>query len=267
MKHLKIVLCLAAVTMITAQAAAQQERKFIRRGNRDFKKENFNDAEINYMRALEIDSASVAAKYNLSSALYKMERFDDALAIQNAIAADSTQNAVKTSDLQFNTGNTYFEKKDYAKAIEQYKRSLRANPDDYEAKYNLAYAQLMQQQQEQQDQNDQQQNGGDNNDQNKDQNKDNNPQDDKNGQQDQNGNPDQQDNQNGKDDQNKGNPDQQDQNPDNKNDGQPQPQDGQITKQEAEQFLKAIQNNEDKTQEKIKEQKAKGAVVKGKKNW
>lgn len=255
MKHLRIIVCLAAFTLITAQASAQQERKFVRRGNRDFKKENFNDAEINYMRALEIDSASVAAKYNLSSALYKMERFDDALAIQNAIAADSTQNVVNTSDLQFNTGNTYFEKKDYAKAIEHYKRSLRSNPDDYEAKYNLAYAQLMQQQQEQQDQNDQQQNGGgENNDQNQDQNKENN-------QQDQNENSDQQDQNDN------GNPNPQDQNSDNKNDGQPQPQDGQMTKQEAEQFLKAIQNNEDKTQEKIKEQKAKGAVVKGKKNW
>ena len=254
MKYLKIILCFAAVTMVTAQASAQQERKFVRRGNRDYKKENFNDAEINYMRALQKDSTSVAAQYNLSSALYRLERFDDALAIQNAIAADSTQNTVNGSDLQFNTGNSYFQKKDYAKAIEQYKRSLRENPDDYEAKYNLAYAQLMlqnqqQDQQDQQNKNDQQDNDGGQNDRNQDQN------------QDQNKYKDQQDNGDDQHDQ-----DQNNGNPEDSNGGQ-QPQDGQMTKQEAEQYLKAIQNNEDKTQEKIKEQKAKGAVVKGKKNW
>lgn len=48
--------------------------------------------------------------------------------------------------------------KEYAKGVEAYKNSLKANPDDDETRYNLAVAQhLLKKQQEQQNQDNQQQ--------------------------------------------------------------------------------------------------------------
>ena len=58
-------------------------------------------------------------------------------------------------------GVIFQSQKDYAKAVEAYKQSLRNNPKDDETRYNLALAQKMlkdqQQDQQNQDQNQQQQ--------------------------------------------------------------------------------------------------------------
>ena len=51
---------------------AQVDRRDVRKGNRDFRKENFKEADISYRKALVKDSMSVAANYNLASTLYRM---------------------------------------------------------------------------------------------------------------------------------------------------------------------------------------------------
>ena len=50
---------------------AQVDRRDVRKGNRDFRKENFKEADISYRKALVKDSMSVAANYNLASTLYR----------------------------------------------------------------------------------------------------------------------------------------------------------------------------------------------------
>ena len=61
-----------------AGALAQTDRKEVRAGNRQFKKGNWQNAEIEYRKAQVKDSSSFAANYNLAGALYREGTFDEA---------------------------------------------------------------------------------------------------------------------------------------------------------------------------------------------
>jgi catalase len=119
-------------------------------------------------------------------------------------------------------GVIFHSQKDYAKAVEAYKESLRNNPKDDETRYNLALAQKqLQDQQQNQDQNQDQ----DKQDQQKEQDK----------QQDQQ--KDQQQNQ-----------DQQQQ------PSQPEKKDNEMSKENAEQLLNSVMQDEKDVQDKVKKQ-------------
>ena len=51
--------------LCTSACFAQSERKSVRHGNREFKKDHYSEAEIDYKKALVADSTSVTADYNL----------------------------------------------------------------------------------------------------------------------------------------------------------------------------------------------------------
>ena len=249
-----ILFLLSAVALI--DASAQVDKREVRRGNRDFRKENYKEAELQYFRALAKDSLSFAANYNMANTLYRQENYDQALKHLERleeVAADSPAAA----DFYYNLGNVAMAKEEYQKAVDAYKQSLLRNPGDVEAKENYIYAKAKlkeHQDQQQNDQNNQDQNNQDqnqNNDQNKDQNQDN------------------KDNQNKNDDQNK---DQQDQNQDQqdqKNDQQNQSgSEPKISPQAAQQMLQAIQTKEKETQEKVNKEKAAALSSRQKeKNW
>ncbi len=249
----KTLAVLAAVMVLSpAVLSAQSDRSEVRAGNRDFKKGMYREAEIDYKRALIADSASVTAKYNLGNALYKAESYNEAELYFKDLG-DTLKNLSpsKASDYFHNSGNLALKQKKYQEAVEAFKESLRLEPDNFETKSNLAYAQKMlkDQQKNQQSQNQQQQQ------QNQDQNQQN---------QDQNQNNDQQNDQN--QDQNQNN----DQNQDQQNqDQQQQPQaQPQISPQAAQQMLQAIEDKEKQTQDKVKKAKALKEKSKEKeKNW
>ncbi len=233
---------LIILALLAVNTFAQQERKYIRKGNKEFEKGNFDDSEVFYRKAIDKKDDSYNASFNIGDALYKQEKFDDAI---NQFS-DLTNKELTKEDkakIYHNLGNALLNNKKIKESIEAYKHALRNNPSDMETKYNLAYAQKLLAQQQKQDQNQ---------DQNKDKNKD------KNKDQNQNKNDDQQD----KDQQQQ---DQKDQQQD-KNQQQKQQQPD-ISKQNAERILQALANDEKKTQQKVKEQKAKAAKVKVIKNW
>lgn len=60
-----ILACLFVAVFFCQALSARQitDRKDVRRGNRDFKKENYKEAEIDYRKALVKDSTSFAANY------------------------------------------------------------------------------------------------------------------------------------------------------------------------------------------------------------
>jgi len=235
-----LILMLASPVMLQAQS----DRSEVRAGNREFKKGEFREAELDYKRALEEDSTSVTAKYNLGNALYKTESYSEAeLYLKGLGDSLKSVSASKASDCFHNSGNLALKQKKYQEAVDAYKESLRLEPDNFETKSNLAYAQKMlkeQQQQQQQQQQQNQQDQQDQQDQNQQQNQDQQDNRDQDNQQDQNRNQDQQDNQN-------------------------QPQ---ITPQAAQQMLQAIEDKEKQTQDKVKKVKAQQQKSKEKeKNW
>lgn len=221
----------------------------LRRGNRQFKKKDYAAADISYRKALMLDTASVAAHYNLANNLYRQENLDEAARQLNAVQLTAGEEKF-AADYYFNRGDIAIAQEDWQTAVNMFKESLRRRPEDLEAKENYLYARnkLMEQQQNQnqqnQDQNQDQQNQDQNQDQqNQDQNQD---------QQNQDQNQDQQQNQ-------------QDQQ---KQQQQQQDQQAQLNPQQAQQLLQAIQDKEKQTQEKVDEKKAQALKSRQKeKNW
>jgi Ca-activated chloride channel family protein len=238
-------------TSLAIPSFAQEDKKDVREGNKLYKKELYNDAEIAYRRGLDKDSLSFVARFNLGDAYYKQEQYEQAENIFKNLSDinDEGMTDAQKAKIMHNLGNAQLQQKKYKESIDSYKKSLRINPTDDETRSNLAYAQLMsndeQQQQQNQDQNQDQSQDQDKQDQN--QNQDNQNQD--------------QNNQEQNQDQDQSNQDQQDKK-------QQQGQEPKISPQQARQILEAVQADEKQTQEKVNKEKAK-ALKKQKtdKNW
>lgn len=233
-----------ALLSISVAMSAQTDRKEVRSGNRQFRRENYKEAEISYRKALVKDSLSFAANYNLANVLYRGEHYDEAGKILETVreAAPASEYG---ADYFFNAGDIALAKKDYAAAVDAFKQSLLLNPGDLQAKENYIYARKMLE-------NRQQNGGGQDNQQNQDdqQNQD---------------NQDNQDNHQDRNDNQQNNQDQQD-SQDGRNGQQPQPV--KISPQQAQQMLKAMQAKEKETQDKVNREKAEALKSRQKeKNW
>ena len=274
---------------VDATAQRMPERGLVRKGNRLFAKERYEHSSNAYREALQHDSTSFEARYDLANALIRMAMADttaytnpegsaakmssgnlqQAEALLQAAAADSLQTAENRAEAFYNLGNAQFIQQKLQDALQSYRRSLVLNPNDMEAKYNYALTKKLLEQNQQNDQNQQNQDNQ-NNQNNQDNQNQNQPQNQPQGGNDNKDNQDQNDNKNDQNkDQNKDN--QQgggDQNQDEKEQPQqpkPQPKSG-MSEEQQQQLLNAIQAQEDKTQDKLDE-KAKGVIIKGKKNW
>ena len=245
---------------------AQVDRRDVRKGNRDFRKENFKEADISYRKALVKDSMSVAANYNLASTLYRMGDMQQAASTMERIreVAPASEHG---ADYHYNMGDIALASENYQAAVDAFRQALLLNPGDMDAKENYIYAKKkLQDQQNQQNQNQDNQNQDN-------QNQDNQNKDNQDNQNKDNQNKDNQ-NQDNKDNQDKDNQDQDNQDQDKNNDqNREQPQQGQdnkpqITPQAAQQMLQAIQAKEKETQDKVNREKAKALKSKQKeKNW
>ena len=243
-KYIYILISLMCLSLQAAQA--QVDKHDVRRGNRDFKKENYREADIDYRKALVKDSTSVAANYNLANTLYRQGDMEQAKKMLDAVK-ESAPASEAAADYYFNLGDVAIAQQDWQGAVDALEQSLLRNPGDLQAKENYIYAKKKLEDQQNQQQNQNQDQNQDNNDQNQDQDQNN-------------------DNQN---DQN------QDQNDDKKDDQQNQqkPQQSQgeppkITPQAAQQMLQAIQAKEKETQDKVNKEKAEALKGRQKdKNW
>ena len=251
-------------------AQAQVDKRDVRSGNKDFRKEDYREADIDYRKALVKDSTSVAANYNLANTLYRQGDMEQAKKALERVK-DSAPATEAASDYYFNLGDVALALQDWQGAVDAFERSLLINPGDLQAKENYIYAKKkLQDQQNQNNQNQDQNNQNqDQNNQNQDQNQDQNNQnkndqddrnqdqnDDKKNDQDQNQNDDQQDPNKQNNDQNKN--DQQ------QNQGEPP----KISPQAAQQMLQAIQAKEKETQDKVNKEKAQALKARQRdKNW
>ncbi len=230
--------------LISVSLNAQSDKKYIRKGNREYDKDKFSESEISFRRAIDNNKQSPDATFNIGDALYKQNKFEEA-GKQFTENINQSNDKLKKSAGLYNLGNSLLKANKLEESIEAYKNSLKMHPENKEAKYNLAYAQdqlkkQQEQQKQQQDKDKQNQNKDKNKkDQNKDQ-KDQNKKDDKQKDQDQN-----------KQDQKQ----------------QQQPDNQQISKEDAERLLNSLTNDEKNVQEKVKLAKASKTKVRTVKNW
>ena len=277
---LGVMLIALLFTLTGGEASAQylRERSLVREGNRQFNKLNYRSSLNRYNEALEHDSTSYEALYNRANSYQRLLHSESADSTLNAetayahyeaIVADTLLTKEQRAEVLRNLGESLFEGEKYEAALNAFRKSMTLNPDDAATKYNYVLTKRIVDQKrnaQQQQQNDQSNNPQQNNqDQNQDQNEDQQQNDQQNNQQDQQQQNDQQE--------------QQDQEDEGKEQNQPENQDGDKPQDEEEQesqpkelnadqerMLDAIQAEEDKTQEKLKEGE-KAIVIRGKKNW
>ena len=150
-----IVLMWVAFAAVAPSVQAQPDRREVRQGNRQFRKENWREADVDYRRALLKDSTSFAANYNLANTLYRQAAYDEAgKSLERLKEAASA--SVHAADYYYNSGDVALQKKDYAAAVEAFKQALLRRPDDLDAKENYIYAKKMLENQQNQDQQQQQ---------------------------------------------------------------------------------------------------------------
>ena len=258
---------------------AQSERKMTRNGNTNYETGNFIDAEINYKKALEKNSDLLEAQFNLGDALVKQERFDEALESFEKVCASTEDLNLKANALH-NKGNVLLSQQDLEGAIESYKDALRINPKDNETRYNYTYVKklLDEQQQQNQDQEQNEDNQEKNKEEDKEQNEEGNDQEDQKNEGSENKDQENSDNDDDKKDQQHNNDKtEQDQQDNGQTDGedsneenqgeQPKPRENKLSPEEAQRLLDALNQQEEKVQDKMKKHKLKGAKVKIEKDW
>ncbi len=250
-KALSLILVLLQVVVF-----AQTANESLKQGNQLYKDKNYDEAEINYRKALEAEKKDpIKAEFNLGDALYKQERYEEATEQFTKVANQSKNNDLKAKAFH-NLGNSYTKQEKYKEAVDAYKNSLKLNPKDNETRYNLAQSikKLHQQQQQQQQQGDQDKNKDE---QNKDKKEDGDKKPDDNKGDDQkpkdgegdNNNPDEKGG--SKEDPNK----------------KPKPKPGQISREDAERLLEVLNKEEQAVQKKLNEKKIKGKPVNTEKDW
>ncbi len=222
----------------------------IRKGNSLYNDGEYEAAENAYNQALSIDNKSYEGAFNLGDSYFRQEKYEEAAGQFESIADDSKDPNTK-SWAYHNLGNSLLQNQQLDESIEAYKNALRSNPTNEAARYNMAYAQQLKKQQQQQQDQQQDDNQEKNEEENKDEKKEN--EDNK------------KDEGENKDEKEKENQDKKE-----KKDGEEtkdeqqkqQPQPNQLSKEDAKRLLEAQKNQEQKTQDKLRELK----LQKGKKS-
>lgn len=287
------ILVTTALMFFTAGVAMAQyypERRLVREGNEQFERLNYRNALNRYNEALEHDTTKYESLYNRANAYLQNMlanpadttlKGEVANTLFEQIAADELLTKERRAEVLRNLGEGLFLQQNYEAALNSFRESLKLNPADREVKHNYILTKRIVDQKRQQQQQNQQNNQNQDQQQNQDQNQNNegnNHQND-NQQNDQNDKQDEPENNENNNDNNQGNEGDNDQNekPENENDngnqkGDEEEQEGEapppsgISRDEQERMLDAIQAQEDKTNEKLKEGE-KAYIIPGKKNW
>ena len=123
--------------LMTAMAAnAQNDRDYIREGNRNFRSGKFAEAEVSYRKSIEKNPRNPQAAYNLGNALFAQKK-DSAAVVAYESGVQLETSAIRKAMGYHNMGVVCQSHKMFSEAIEAYKNALRLNPKDDEARYNL----------------------------------------------------------------------------------------------------------------------------------
>ena len=218
----------------------KQERNYLRAGNKLYNNKQYNEAEVEYRKALQANPQSPYAQFNLACALLRQgnissqqpssnqqqqqqgnQQQNEAAQLLTRLAEHCSVSHI-ASKACYDLGNLAYKQQQYQQAVEMYKDALRKNPNYEDARYNLRMAQLKLKQQQQ-----------NKNDQNKDKNKD----------KEQNQNKNQ-------------NQDKQQQQQNKQRQQQNKQQQGGMSKDNMEQVLRTMQNQENATRQRAQQRKA-----------
>ncbi len=203
---------LIACCLLPVATRAQNERALIKKGNEAYEKKDYGNAISNYQLVTGKTPGNSIAQFNLGNALYRNNKIDEAIQAYENALVHPGTNAEKSRSY-YNKGVVLQNNKKLPECIDAYKKALTLNPQDEDARQNLQKA-LQQQKQEQKKEN-----------------------------------PDKKEDKKPKEDKKKKENDKQKQ--DEKNQ-QPKPQPSRLTKQDAEEKLKALLQQEKNLQDRLR---------------
>lgn len=138
---------------LSLMANAQKAEGYISKGNDQYRQTQFAQAEASYRKALQVSPDNATAQYNLANALQQQKKYDEAIAVLEKLYPATGDEKLKSATA-YNEGVAYTKQKNLEASIESYKKALRLNPEDKDARENLqkALSELKKQQQDQQQQ-------------------------------------------------------------------------------------------------------------------
>ncbi|MBJ6367387.1 tetratricopeptide repeat protein [Snuella sedimenti] len=260
--------------------ALKKANDYVYKANNLIGKEDFVSAEMAYRKAISKQPENIAGIYNLGNSYYSEGNFEEALYRLQEAAKNAATKAEKHKAFH-NIGNALMQNKQCKEAVEAFKNALRNDPTDDETRYNLGIAKACeeQQKQDQKDDNKDDQNKDNEDKKDQDKNQDNKEDQDKKDKEGDNkeedkkdeGDQDKKEGEDKKDEEgkpkdekeNKGKGDKDE----DKQQPKPKPQPGQLSPQQIKSLLEAMNNQEQKVQEKMNAEKQKGIKVKTDKDW
>lgn len=174
----RYILIVSMLLLSVSLFAQRTDREYVRKGNKLYEDSLYIKAEENYLKAIDLNSSSAEAMFNLGNAYIAQQKGQEALKqFQNAatlfeVEKERLMHDEKATEKELNyckenlartyhnAGVLFHSNSDYQNAIAAYKEALRNNPADHETRYNLIHAleQLKQQQEQQQNEENQQEN-------------------------------------------------------------------------------------------------------------
>ncbi|MDP5158244.1 MAG: tetratricopeptide repeat protein [Flaviramulus sp.] len=252
----------------------KKSNNYVYEANNLIYEEDFVSAEMAYRKAISEKPNTVAGTFNLGNAYFNSGNFEEALYRLQQAAETATSKTEKHKAFH-NIGNILMKNKKCKEAVGAYKSALRNNPKDDETRYNLGLAKICaEQQKDQQDQNKDEDKKDENKEdkdkkedqENKDKEGDNKDKQDKKDEGDQ----DKKEGEDEKDDKGKPKDEKEDkgkEDEEKKDQKPPKSQPGQLSPQQIKNLLEAMNNQEQKVQEKMNAEKQKGVKVKTEKDW
>jgi tetratricopeptide (TPR) repeat protein len=119
--------------------AQSQYAEQLRAGNSAYTDSNYTQAEEAYRKSAADDPSSAKAAFNLGDALYRQERYEEAIEAFEKSYGKQSDPQQQSKSLQ-NLGNAHYQMKNYLEAAKAYGESLKLDPENEEARYNMAQA-------------------------------------------------------------------------------------------------------------------------------
>ena len=150
--HKSIRSILFLLSLLTVyQLPAQTTDALIRRGNRFYNKQDYDQSLVNYDKALKKSPGNPDAHFNLGDAQYRKNDYEKAAASYDDVLQSKADENTRQS-AYYNKGVAMIRQKKLDESIDAWKNALRLNPDDSEARENLVKALLEKKKQDQQQQ-------------------------------------------------------------------------------------------------------------------
>ncbi len=140
---------MAAILLFSSGVLAQPTDAIVRKGNRYYKAQDYDQSKDNYQLALKQAPGNTDALFNLGNAEFRKNDFERSAAVFDQVL-QANSDATTKEDAYYNKGVAMIRQKKLEESIDAWENALKLNPDDNDARANLVKALLEKKQKDQQ---------------------------------------------------------------------------------------------------------------------